>query len=124
MSNISKNGLLGTVLLGLTTIISPLAAVALPTTETGQTTPSSAPNYGCISGYSNGTYQGNRPITRYEFAAGINACLEQINRQLENNPADRVTKEDLVELSDRINRDRQELQNLSDRLDSLDSDKK
>ncbi len=120
----SKNRLPSILLLFAAIIISPLAAVALPSAETGQTTPSTGPNYGCISGYSNGTYQGNRPITRYEFAAAMNACLNQIDRQLENNPADRATKEDLVELTDRINRDRQELQNLSDRLDNLDSDKK
>ncbi|WP_338023084.1 S-layer homology domain-containing protein [Argonema galeatum] len=108
----SKNRLPSILLLFPAIIISPLAAVALPTTAT----PSTAPNYGCISGYSNGTYQGNRPLTRYEFAAAMNACLNQIDRQLENNPADRATKEDLVELTDRINRDRQELQNLSDRL--------
>ena len=124
MPAMSKNRLKSILLLAIAIIISPLAAVALPTTETSQTTPSNAPNYGCISGYSNGTYQGNRPLTRYEFAAAMNACLNQIDRQLENNPADRATKEDLVELTDRINRDRQELQNLSDRLDNLDSNKK
>ena len=32
-------------------------------------------NYGCIAGYPDGTFQGNRTLTRYEFAAGLNACL-------------------------------------------------
>ncbi|MEH2233193.1 MAG: iron uptake porin [Nostoc sp.] len=35
--------------------------------------------YGCIAGYPDGTYLGNRSISRYEFAAGLNACLEKIN---------------------------------------------
>lgn len=34
--------------------------------------------YGCIAGYPDGTYRGNRALTRYEFAAGLNACLRQI----------------------------------------------
>ncbi len=34
--------------------------------------------YGCLEGYPNRTYQGNRPITRYEFAAGLNACIDII----------------------------------------------
>ncbi|MBE9128069.1 MULTISPECIES: iron uptake porin [unclassified Coleofasciculus] len=36
--------------------------------------------YGCIAGYPDGTYRGNRALTRYEFAAGLNACLQQIER--------------------------------------------
>jgi len=35
--------------------------------------------YGCIAGYPNGTYRGNRALTRYEFAAGLNACLDRVN---------------------------------------------
>src|SRR5919199_5534672 len=31
--------------------------------------------YGCIAGYPNGTFRGNRAMSRYEFAAGLNACL-------------------------------------------------
>jgi Carbohydrate-selective porin, OprB family/S-layer homology domain len=34
--------------------------------------------YGCIAGYPDSTYRGNRALTRYEFAAGLNACLDQI----------------------------------------------
>lgn len=33
-------------------------------------------NYGCIQGYPNRTFQGQRPLTRFEFAAGLNACLD------------------------------------------------
>src|SRR4028118_208006 len=38
--------------------------------------------YGCIAGYRDGTFRGNRAMTRYEFAAGLNACLAQINKQI------------------------------------------
>ena len=36
--------------------------------------------YGCIAGYPDGTFKGNRAMTRYEFAAGLNACLERITQ--------------------------------------------
>jgi hypothetical protein len=32
--------------------------------------------YGCIAGYPDGTFRGNAPMSRYEFAAGLNACLD------------------------------------------------
>jgi Carbohydrate-selective porin, OprB family/S-layer homology domain len=34
--------------------------------------------YGCIEGYPDRTFRGNRAMTRYEFAAGLNACLDVI----------------------------------------------
>ena len=36
--------------------------------------------YGCIVGFPDRTYLGNQAISRYEFAAGVNACLNQIER--------------------------------------------
>ena len=34
--------------------------------------------YGCIAGYPNGTFRGNRAMTRYEAAALLNACLDRV----------------------------------------------
>jgi hypothetical protein len=34
--------------------------------------------YGCIAGYPDGTYRGDRALTRGEFAAGLNACLDRV----------------------------------------------
>ncbi|WP_028952940.1 iron uptake porin, partial [Synechococcus sp. CC9616] len=34
--------------------------------------------YGCVAGYPNGTFRGNRAMTRYEAAALLNACLDRI----------------------------------------------
>ena len=34
--------------------------------------------YGCLEGYPDRTYRGNRALTRYEFAAGLNACLDVV----------------------------------------------
>lgn len=34
--------------------------------------------YGCLEGYPDRTYRGNRALTRFEFAAGLNACLDVV----------------------------------------------
>jgi hypothetical protein len=34
--------------------------------------------YGIVAGYPDGTFRGDRPLTRYEFAAGLNAAIEAI----------------------------------------------
>jgi hypothetical protein len=43
-----------------------------------------AQRHGCLLAYPDGTYRGNRAMTRYEFAAGLDACLDQIQLQLAN----------------------------------------
>jgi hypothetical protein len=39
-------------------------------------------SYGCIVGYPDRTFRGSRPLTRNEFAAGLNACLQQLERRI------------------------------------------
>ena len=51
--------------------------------------------YGCIAGYPNRTYRGNRALSRYEFAAGLNACLDRVNELIATATADLTTKQDL-----------------------------
>ncbi|MDB9313276.1 iron uptake porin [Spirulina sp. CS-785/01] len=36
--------------------------------------------YNCLSGYPDGTFRGNSPLSRYEFAASLNACLSTLPR--------------------------------------------
>jgi len=69
-----------------------------PTDWAFQALQSLVERYGCIAGYPDGTYKGNRALTRYEFAAGINACLERINELINASTADLVTREDLAKL--------------------------
>ncbi|MBX9258452.1 carbohydrate porin [Desmonostoc muscorum CCALA 125] len=54
--------------------------------------------YGVISGYPDGTYRGNQAISRYEFAAGLNTVLEQINRLVAEGKANIISPDDLVVL--------------------------
>jgi Carbohydrate-selective porin, OprB family/S-layer homology domain len=77
-----------------------------------------AERYDCLAGYPDGTYRGNRPLTRYEFAAGLNACLQKIEALLIT--GDAVRREDL-EVLDRLQKDfAAELEGLRDRVDNLD----
>lgn len=54
--------------------------------------------YGCIAGFPDRTYRGSQGITRYEFAAGLNACLDKVNELISSGLADKVGKEDLATL--------------------------
>lgn len=38
--------------------------------------------YGCLAGYPNNSLRGNRTITRYEFAARVDACLSGLKEQI------------------------------------------
>ena len=54
--------------------------------------------YGCIAGYPDSTFRGKQATSRYEFAAGLNACLDKINEIISAGLADKVSKEDLATL--------------------------
>jgi hypothetical protein len=69
-----------------------------PTDWAFQALQSLVERYGCIAGYPDGTYRGNRAMTRYEFAAGLNACLNRVNELIATATADLVRKEDLATL--------------------------
>ncbi len=43
--------------------------------------------YGCIVGFPDQTFRGNRTLTRWEFAAGLNSCMEQIERLIVDSEA-------------------------------------
>ena len=76
-------------------------------------------NYGCIVGYPDRTFRGNRALTRWEFAAGLNACLNTIERLLQENVA--VLREDLDKLKQLSQQFEQELASMGARVDNLES---
>ncbi len=63
-----------------------------PTDWAFQALQSLVERYGCIAGYPDGTYRGNRALTRYEFAAGLNACLDRVNELIATAGHQRVSK--------------------------------
>ncbi|MBW4563793.1 MAG: iron uptake porin [Mojavia pulchra JT2-VF2] len=92
-----------------------------PTDWAFQALQSLVERYGCIAGYPNGTYRGNRALTRYEFAAGLNACLDRVNELIATATADLVTKQDLATLQRLQEEFSAELATLRGRVDSLEA---
>ncbi|HEY9668463.1 MAG TPA: iron uptake porin, partial [Coleofasciculaceae cyanobacterium] len=76
--------------------------------------------YGCIAGYPDGSFRGNRAMTRYEFAAGLNSCLQQLERLIQTSAEGAVTKRDLETLQRLTDEFRSELTALGTRVDTLE----
>ena len=122
--------------------IVPVAPQALPTQQSGtmsqvtsvsqlsdvrptdwafQALQSLVERYGCIAGYPDGTYRGNRALTRYEFAAGVNACLDQVTKLISSSTSTFVTKDDLAILQRLQEEFAAELATLRGRVDGLEA---
>lgn len=92
-----------------------------PTDWAFQALQSLVERYGCIAGYPDGTYRGNRALTRYEFAAGLNACLDRVNELIATATANLVTREDLATLQRLQEEFAAELATLRGRVDALEA---
>ncbi|MGF1591271.1 MAG: iron uptake porin [Pleurocapsa sp.] len=104
--------------LGQVTNVNQLRDVA-PTDWAYEALRSLVDRYGCISGFPNQTYRGSQPLTRYEFAAGLNSCLNQIERLIAGSES--VSAEDLATI-ERLNQEfAAELATLGGRVDELES---
>jgi hypothetical protein len=100
------------------TAVSQLADVQ-PTDWAFQALQSLVERYGCIAGYPDRTFRGNRGMARSEFAAGLNACVDRINEQI--GAIDAVKKEDL-QILQRLQTDfATELATIKDRVDQLET---
>ncbi|WP_373537269.1 iron uptake porin [Microcoleus sp.] len=92
-----------------------------PTDWAFQALQSLVERYGCIAGYPDGTYRGNRALTRYEFAAGVNACLDQVTKLISSSTGTFVTKDDLAILQRLQEEFAAELATLRGRVDGLEA---
>jgi hypothetical protein len=77
--------------------------------------------YGCIAGYPDGTFRGNRAMSRFEFAAGLNACLQQIEKLVAGAGSNFATRRDLETLQRLVSEFRPELTTIGKRVDTLES---
>jgi Carbohydrate-selective porin, OprB family/S-layer homology domain len=91
-----------------------------PTDWAFQALQSLVERYNCISGYPDNTYKGNRALTRYEFAAGLNACLDRVNELIATASSNIVTREDLVALQNLEKDFSTELATLRSRVDNTE----
>lgn len=106
--------------MGQVTSVSQLSDVQ-PTDWAFQALQSLVERYGCIAGYPDGTFKGNRAMTRYEFAAGLNACLDRITELVAAATADLVTRDDLAVLQRLQEEFAVELAELRGRVDALEA---
>lgn len=106
--------------LGPITSVSQLSDVQ-PTDWAFRAVQSLVDRYGCIVGYPDRTFRGNQAITRYEFAAGLNACLDRMNELIAAATADRVQKEDVLALRRLQEEFAVELATLRGRVDAVET---
>lgn len=92
-----------------------------PTDWAFQALQSLVERYGVIAGYPDGTYRGNRALTRYEFAAGLNAALDRVNELIAEGLGDIVTREDLATLQRLQEEFAAELATLRGQVDALEA---
>ncbi|NER01766.1 MAG: carbohydrate porin, partial [Okeania sp. SIO3C4] len=82
-----------------------------------------AERYGCLLASPNSTFSGNRAISRYEFAANLNECLEVIQSLIGEFGESYVLQEDLAK-SQRLQEDfAVEIADLKSRLNALETRK-
>ncbi|MCT7994445.1 iron uptake porin [Laspinema olomoucense] len=91
-----------------------------PTDWAFQALQSLVERYRCIAGYPDGTFRGNRALTRYEFAAGLNACLERINEIIAAQLEGILNRDDLLTLQRLTEEFAAELATLRGRVDALE----
>ena len=77
--------------------------------------------YGCSAGYTNTTYWGKRALSRYEFATGLNTCLDQVSRLIDAAPAGLAKQEDLATLRRLQVEFATELASIRRRVDNLEA---
>ncbi|MBR8832140.1 MAG: hypothetical protein N5P05_002412 [Chroococcopsis gigantea SAG 12.99] len=112
-SNTANNNFMGQV-----TNVNQLKDVA-PTDWAYEALRSLVERYGCIVGYRDRTYRGDRSLSRWEFAAGVNACLNSLERLIGENGS--VLREDIDKLKRLTDNFATELAALGARVDNLEN---
>lgn len=92
-----------------------------PTDWAYQALQSLVERYGVVAGYSDNSYKGDRAMTRYEFAAALNAALERVNELIAAGVADRLLRQDLAVLQRLQSEFAEELAVLQGRIDRLEA---
>jgi porin len=77
--------------------------------------------YGVIAGYPDRNFQGNRAITRAEFAVGLNAVLGRVNQLIATGLTQQVSRDDWAILERLQQEYAAQLATLQIRLDSLEA---
>uniref|UniRef100_A0A7C3VN39 SLH domain-containing protein n=1 Tax=Planktothricoides sp. SpSt-374 TaxID=2282167 RepID=A0A7C3VN39_9CYAN len=78
-----------------------------------------ADRYGCLLAYPDGTYKGNQALTRYQFAAGVDACLNAIQTQIASAVSE-ISSQDLQQMQRLQEEFAAELATMRARVDGLE----
>jgi hypothetical protein len=105
---------------GQVTSVSQLSDIQ-PTDWSFQALQSLVERYGCIAGYPDGSFRGNRAMTRYEFAAGLNACLDRLTELIASSTGNLASRDDLEALQRMQEEFAPELAVLRGRVDVLEA---
>lgn len=76
--------------------------------------------YGCLTGYPDRTFRGDRALSRHEFAAAVSACFDRVNALVNAKKATLAQRSDLETLRQLQTQFSQDVAMLRGRLDSLD----
>ncbi|MEG3931343.1 MULTISPECIES: iron uptake porin [unclassified Microcoleus] len=120
LNQYTTEGAAGSETEGQVTSVSQLSDVR-PTDWAFQALQSLVERYGCIAGYPDGTFRGNRAMTRYEFAAGLNACLDKVSELIRAGSGNFATRDDLAALQRLQEEFAAELATLRGRVDALEA---
>lgn len=77
--------------------------------------------YGVIGGYPDGTFRGNRPLSRSEFSAALDAVLSKIEEQLLTGNLDETAQQDILTVQRLLTAYGSALNDLRQRLDTITS---
>ncbi|MBE9159662.1 carbohydrate porin [Nodosilinea sp. LEGE 06152] len=91
----------------------------LPSDWAFQALQSLVENYGCIQGYPDRTFRGQRSLTRFEFAAGLNSCLDVIATLIAQSG---INPDDLATIRRLQEEFQAELATLRGRVDALEAE--
>ncbi|MGF1570010.1 MAG: iron uptake porin [Nodosilinea sp.] len=91
----------------------------LPSDWAFQALQSLVENYGCIEGYPDRTFRGQRSLTRFEFAAGLNSCLDVIAVLISQSG---INPDDLATIRRLQEEFQAELATLRGRVDALEAE--
>jgi hypothetical protein len=91
----------------------------LPSDWAFQALQSLVENYGCIQGYPDRTFRGQRSLTRFEFAAGLNACLDVMAVLISQSG---INPDDLAAINRLQQEFQAELATLRGRVDALEAE--
>ena len=79
--------------------------------------------YGCVSGFGDGTFRGNQPMTRFQMAAVLSSCLDSISARMDmmGEQMNMSAMEDMATLERLVASFEEELITLKGSVDGLDA---